>query len=335
MFSPSPYCSSYCWTLLFPHIITFLCATRASSTIVKMDEGEYLSRSDEYLVGINFTIMRQGFEMLHTLITKTPAIRPMSCCTATQNPVVRWAHSAQGLESTIAVLLSHVVRISSIEAQRGNKPPSEVYPALKYSSLDVMKMTRTLLGFYNPAIQVHTLSMVCEHIKKNQDRVILPQALDFLRPIIMEMCKNTGQYHDGVTALDDMVTMQKIVEVLDIFLTDLHYAFGDSASPLPEEAEEFMCCTEIYSSVFAIIRLQRLWISRCQTAVEEEVMQDEKVLGYYNGIVKWIDGCLDKLQSFDSSLSSLINFWQTSEEPPPDLHRLFLMQMTLQEAFQA
>mmetsp|Transcript_891 Transcript_891/g.1855 ORF Transcript_891/g.1855 Transcript_891/m.1855 type:complete len:643 (+) Transcript_891:543-2471(+) len=331
---PYPYCSSYHWTLLFPHILTLLCASQSSSTMKTMDELDCLSQSDSYLVGINFTIISLGFDMLHTLINKTPAIRPMRCRTKTQNSIVWWAHSAQGLESTIAVLLSHVVRISSLEASRGNKSPSEVYPALKYSSFEVINMTRALLGFYKPAIQIHALSMVCKHLKTNQDGVLLPAALDFMRPIITEMCNNIQQYNDDTTAFDDIAVMQNISEVLDdTFLIDLNDIFDESTSPLPKDVHKFMSFGETYSSIFGTMRLIRLiWISRCQAAVENGLIWDEGISICFDGIVKWMDGCLVKLQSFDSSLTRLINFWQSSEDPPAEWHRLYLMQLALQDA---
>eukprot|EP00578_Thalassiosira_sp_NH16_P002615 CAMPEP_0181139992 /NCGR_PEP_ID=MMETSP1071-20121207/35075_1 /TAXON_ID=35127 /ORGANISM="Thalassiosira sp., Strain NH16" /LENGTH=167 /DNA_ID=CAMNT_0023226931 /DNA_START=294 /DNA_END=797 /DNA_ORIENTATION=- len=164
----------------------------------------------------------------------------------------------------------------------------------------------------------------------------MPQALDFMRPIIMEMCNNIGQYENDSTVIDNMAVMQKISVLLDDLLIDLDDSFGDSTSPspLPKDIAEFMSLTETYSSVFATLRLQRLWITRYQTTVEGGTVEDDAVLGCFKGIVKWMDGCLVKLRSFAASLTRLINFWELSEDPPQDWHRLFLMQLALEDALE-
>lgn len=287
---------------------------------------------DTYLIGINYTIFSLGFDLLHTLIMKAPAIKPTTCCKKAQNPIIRWSHSAKGLESTMGVLLSNVVRIASLEASRGNKPVPKDYIPLKYSSLEVMQMARTLLGFYSPSVQIDTLSLVCQYIKTNQNRVILPKALDFMRPVLMEMCNGMGQCNDTNTAHDNMAVIQKISNLLDTFLLDLDRVFEDSTSPLPTDIGEFMSCTEIYSSVFATIQLQRLWISRFQATTERSRTQEDVAAERFNQIGKWMNGCLVKLELFGSSLTRLINFWEASEDPPEDWHRLFLLQLSLQDA---
>lgn len=300
-----------------------------------MDELEHLSQFDDYLIGINFTTISLGFDMLHNLINKTPAIRPMNSSTKrSQSPIVQWTHSAQGLESTIAVLFCHVVRLNSMEASIGNKPTDEVHPALKYSPMDVMQMTQILLGFYDPAIQIHVLSSVCQRIKTNQDRVILPKVIDFQRPIIVGMCQNIQHYKDSSVALGDMKVMQTVCDTQDTFLLDLHEAFRDSKSPLPsDDIMDFMSLLEVYSSVFAIVRLQRMWISRCQTELDQVTVRDDDTTICFDEIVNWMDVCLAKLRSFESSLVRLMDFWQKSEADRPDnWHWLFLTNLSLQDA---
>ena len=289
-------------------------------------------REERQHLEIDSTITWLGFDMLHTMLCKTPAIRPMSCHEELPpEPVVRWAHSSQGLESTIGRLLSHVLRISSLEVTRGNKSPSDI--ALKYSSFEVMGMTRTLIRIFNPEIQIEALSLVCQALKKgSQVQCLLPRVIDFIRPIIMDMCGNTKQYNHGSIAFRDMAIMKKISSILDPILVDLHGAFDDLEFPFPRDVHEFMSATETYSAVFAIIRLQRIWSARCQATMKGETTQ-EGVCESFKGVVSGIDGALSKLHYFDSSLTGIINIWETSEHPPHDWHLLFLMQSSLRDAF--
>ncbi len=41
--------------------------------------------SDGYLVGVNYVIILLGFDMLQTLLTRTPAIRPINRSAQNQN----------------------------------------------------------------------------------------------------------------------------------------------------------------------------------------------------------------------------------------------------------
>ena len=150
-----------------------------------------------------------------------------------------------------------------------------------------------------------------------------------MRPIIMEMCGKIQQYNDGTIASYDMTTMEKISEVLDTFLSELDISFADSTAPLPKDIEDFLSFGETYSSVFANIRLQRLWIARCHQVVGEEMTGEA-----FSRIVKWMDGCLKKLQSFDSNVSRLIDLWQEVDDPPNDWQRLFLIRLSLQDALE-
>mmetsp|Transcript_11515 Transcript_11515/g.24539 ORF Transcript_11515/g.24539 Transcript_11515/m.24539 type:complete len:795 (-) Transcript_11515:54-2438(-) len=327
---PSPYSGSYRWTLLFPHVITFLDGAQASLTMNTMDQKKVLSMSDGYLLGVNLATFSLGFDMIQ-LFTRMPVIRPIGSWTKTQNPNVRWAHSSEGLESTIATLLSHVMRVSYLEASAENGSPSVGNVALKYSSLELMKMTQTLLGVYKPATQIRTLSRVCQLIKTNDVRVLLPKALDFIRPIIMGMCKNIEKYNDDTIALDDMAIIQTTSGILEIFLSDVIGAFEDSKSPLPKDVDEFMTYIETYSSVFAIMRLQRMWISRCKNVVKD---MEKRPAAFFQSVVKKMDETLGKLRynSLETSLGRLIDFWERSEDPPMNWHRLFLMKLALQDA---
>ena len=310
----------------------------SSSTVERIDELEVISSSeDEYLLGMNLTIYSLGFDMLHMLITKMKAIRPSNSNEEDylSNTVVQWTYSAQGLHSTVAVLLSHVVRISSLEASLGNHSHSDVYPALKYSSVEVMNMARILLGFYAPSVQIETLFLVCQHVKQSQDRVILPRALDFMRTLIMKLCSNIEKYKDCDIAVHDMKVMQQISQLLEIFLLELYDEFrvddDEEISPLPKDVGVFMSMTETYSAVFAILRLQKMWISRCQT---EEKVVDKMALLTFGAIVEWMDDCLSKLHSFGESLARFITFCEStaeSAEPPQDWHLLYLLQLALRD----
>ena len=315
--------------------MTFLCSSRASSTIEKMHELGCLSPYDDNLIGINITIISLGLYMLEALITETPAIRPLDNCKIIRHPVVKWTHSADGLESTIAVLLSHAARINSMEATRGNRPPEEMHPALKFSSVKVLSMTQTLLGFYNPAVQVDTLVKVCQKIKTTQDKVMLPKAMDFMRPLIMSMCQNIQPDTDMPVEVvsGDLRVMTKIPHVLDLLLLDMYNSFDDSTSPLPsQDIVDFLSSLETYSAVCAIVRLMRMWIHRCHSA-EGYLRSDAEALEVFSEIVNWMRACLDTVRSFQSSVDRLIDLWQNSEDERPDnWHWLFLMNMALADA---
>jgi len=294
-----------------------------------MDELEVLSSSDEYLLGMNLTICSLGFDMLHILINQATVIRPNKKEPSDSKPIVKWIQSAQGLESTVAVLLSHVVRLSSLEMSMADTSPSDVYPALKYSSLEVMNLTRALLSFYPPSTQIETLLMVCQRVKYSQDRVIIPRVLDFTRSIIINMCKNTDQYTESEVALCDIKVMNQVSQLLDVFLLDMSNTFDDSTSSLPKDIGGFMSSTETYAAVFAILRLQYMWISKCQALINQE--QNEMVIEQFDKTVQWINGWLSELQSFSTSLSSFIAHCEGSEDVPQDFHLLFLLRLALDD----
>ncbi|KAL3804227.1 hypothetical protein ACHAW5_011147 [Stephanodiscus triporus] len=321
--------SPYRWTLLFPHVFALLSGW-SSSTMADMEASGLSPREDRHHLEIDFTITSMGFDMLRTILMKTPAIRPMACDERSSNPIARWAHSARGLESTINMLLSHVVRTSSVELAGGNKSSSET--AQKYSSLEIMGMTRTLISIFNPEIQVETLSNLCQALKKaSLVSVLLPRVIDFVRPIIMNMCRNTNQYNHGSIALQDMTIMKKISSMQDTFLVELHGAFINLESFLPGDIDEFMSKTETYSAVFAIIHLQQIWRARVRATMKGEMTIE--VSESFEGITRWLDDALSKLHYFDASLTGLINICETSQHPPHDWHLLFLMQSSLRDAF--
>jgi hypothetical protein len=316
--------------MLFPHVFTLLSGW-SSPTVANMAVCGSLPRKERQLLEIDSTITSLGFDMLHTILSKTPAIRPTACHEKSTDPVVRWAHSSHGLESTIGKLLSHVVRISSLEVTRGYKSSSDI--ALKYSSLEVMCMTRKLIRIFNPEIQIEALSIVCHALKKgSQVKCLLPRVIDFIRPLIMDMCGNTRQYNHGSIAFHDMSIMKAISSILDPFLEDLHGVFDDLEYSFPRDVHDFMSAMETYSAVFAIIRLQRIWSARCQATMKIETTQ-EGVWECFKGITGWIDCALSKLHYFDSSLTGIINILETSEHPRHDWHLLFLMQSSLRDAF--
>jgi hypothetical protein len=194
-----------------------------------------------------------------------------------------------------------------------------------------MDMARKLLGFYSPTVQIETLLLVCQNVKQNQDRVILPRALDFMRPLIMKMCSNIERH-------TDCKVMLQISQLLDIFLLDLYDEFDvdeennyEAISPLPKNVGEFMSMTETYSAVFAILRLQQMWISRCQT---EDKVVHKMTLQTFGAIVEWMDDCLSKLHSFGESLTRFIAFCENIAEPPQDWHLLYLLELALRDVIQ-
>ena len=288
-----------------------------------MDELEVLSISDEYLLGMNLTIYSLGFDMLHILINQATAIRPDNKETSDiSKPIVEWVQSAKGLESTIAVLLSHVVRLSSLEMSMAGTSPSDVYPALKYSSLEVMNMTRTLLSFYLPSTQIETLFMVCQRVKYSQDRVIIPRVLDFIRPILLNMCQKAS------LSLKDIKVMNQVSQLLDTFLLDMNNAFDDSTSSLPKDIGEFMSSTETFAAVFATLRLQYMWVTKCQALIK---ISNEMVIEQFDKTVQWLNGFLSNLQSFGTSLSCFIAHCEGSEDAPQDFHHLYLLRLALDD----
>jgi len=262
--------------------------------------------------------------MLHILINQATAIRPDKEEPLDSKPIVQWVQSAKGLESTIVVLLSHVVRLSSLEMTMADTPPSDVYPALKYSSLEVMNLTRALLSFHPPSIQIETLLLVCQRVKYSQDRVIIPRVLDFIRPIIM--------FAVGDVALKDMTVMNQVSQLLDTFLLDMNNAFDDSTSSLPKNIGEFMSSTETYAAVFATLRLQNMWILKYQALIKQEQICNEMVIEQFDKTVQWMDGWLSELKTFGSSLSRFITHCEgSSDDAPQDFHHLYLLRLALDD----
>lgn len=247
------------------------------------------------------------------------------------NPAHRWAHSTHCLQSTIRKLLSHVLRTSSLEMTSDRSSSSDI--ALKYSSLEVMSLARKLIQIYSPDIQVEAVSILCQALKKDSQVIfLLPRVIDFIRPIIMDMCANSEQYNHCSVALRDMKITIKISNVLDTFLQDLHDSFDDPERPVPRNVHEFMMATETFSAVFAVIRLLRIWTWRYRATRQIET-EPEVALKSFEAITRWVEGVLSKLHYFDSYLTGLINIWETSDNPPHDWHLLFLLQSSLRDAF--
>jgi len=297
-----------------------------------MDELEVVSSSDDYLLGMNLTIYSLGFDMLQILINNATVIRPDNKKASYSKPIVQWVQSAQGIESTIAALLSHVVRLSSLEMSMADTSPSDVHPALKYSSLEVMNMTRALLSFHPPSTQIETLLLVCQRVKYSQDRVIIPRVLDFIRPVIMNMCQITEEQHiESDVTLKDIKVMNQVSQLLDVFFLDMNIAFDDSKSSLPKDIGEFMSSTETYAAVFATLRLQHMWISKFQALIKQKQICNEMAIEQFDKTVQWMNGLLSELQSFGSSLSSFIAHCEGSEDAPQDFHHLYLLRLALDD----
>ena len=129
-----------------------------------------------------------------------------------------------------------------------------------------------------------------------------------------------------------MKVMNHASQLLDPFLSDMNNAFADdSTSSLPKDIEEFMSSTETYAAVFAILRLQHMWVTKCQALIKQDQLCNEMVLEQFNKTVQWINGCLNNLQSFGKSLSSFIAHCEGSEDAPQDFHLLFLLRLALDD----
>ena len=110
----------------------------------------------------------------------------------------------------------------------------------------------------------------------------------------------------------------------------MNIAFDDSTSSLPKDIGEFMSSTETYAAVFATLRLQYMWISKCQ-ALKREQLCNEMVLEQFDKTVQWINGWLSNLQSFGTSLSGFIAHCEGSEDAPQDFHLLYLLRLALDD----
>lgn len=284
-------------------------------------------KGDEYWLPGNSKIISLGLDMLSIMLRKTPAIRPTPFHEESTNPIHRWAHSAHGLQLTIRKLLSHVVRISCLEMTGDGSR----LLALKYPSLEVMSMTRLLIQSYSLEVQVEAVSILCKKLKDESELAcLLPRVIDFIRPIVMDMCGNSEQYNRCSIVYRDINITTKISNILDPFLEDMQEAIGDPKCLVPRDVPVFMMATETYSAVFAVIRLLKLWNDRVQATRQRELEPGE---ANFQGIARWVESALSKLRYFDSCLTGLINIWEASSNPPHDWHMLFLLQSTLRDAF--
>ena len=291
-----------------------------------------MCKTDDRLAAIGCTVVSLGFDMLHTIIGEMPAVRPLRTFTETMNPIVKWAQSAQGLQSTIVVLLLHVTRLSSLEMSRGDRPPSEIYPALKYSSKEVLEMAQALLQFYDPSSQILAMSAACQNIEP-KDKMLLPKLLDFVRPVVMGVCKNVDQYTNKAVVMKDVAIMKECSKTLDHFLNNIDSVFDESSAPLPRDAGEFMSNGETYTSVFANVRWTRAWIARCD-AVEDYMKADPETFHRFRRISDHMQNCLVKMRTFEQCLDRLIDFWDKSDARPDDWHRVFLIRLALKDALE-
>ena len=322
--SPYPYAGPYRWALLFPHVRTFLGGARGAAPAPEGgDRGEDDGEDDGAAAAV------LGFDMLAAFAARAPGIRPARGRDGAPSPPRR--RSSEPLESTVVALLGHVVRLSRREATAGAPAPSERGGARKYSSREVMQMTRTLLGFHDPATQICALSRACPRIRAGPTRALLPNALDCVRPILMGMCGRVAQYGRGNDAAHDMAMMRHIISLLDLFLPDVFDAFQELGSPMPRDLVEFMASAELFSAVFALLRLQRMWISRCQRE-REEVAGGVETGTSFDEIVQWADARVGPLEAFHSSLSRFIQMCEASEDKPNDWHRLYIMRLSLRDA---
>ena len=236
-----------------------------------MEELELLSRTENtYLIGICGKLASLGFDFLHTIITRTTAVRPISIgCGEESNVVVRYGHSVRGIGMYVA-LLSHVMRLS------GYEPPAQANLTRTYSSLDVMNMVKNLIHLHQPAMQIQIIATTCSFIENSDFKVFVPRLIDFLRQIISKMCNNVTLYGDSSLALADMTVMQNISDFLDTPINDACTLADNLHS---SNAMEFISLSEKYSAVFALMRLQTIWLKRTSTMALMGEMDDDCFCG--------------------------------------------------------
>ncbi|KAL7471572.1 hypothetical protein ACHAXS_011860 [Conticribra weissflogii] len=349
---PFPFSGGHLWALYFPNAKTLLAGPWKSSILKTLFSPETPSSSmdDEGIALITFKIAMLGLDMLHKLIHEAPFVRPSRQyfeSARKHGHIWKHSHSSKLLGSTIEAILSLILRISALEATRSpDKTSSNNTPAPKYTSQQVASMAQSLMEFYNPSVQVAAICEISRKIKQDHfHAVLLPKVLDWLRPLLMNICKKSPSEVDisrDIALANDMTT------VLDPFLADLENIF-DESSLLPRDVSVFFSSIETFTSLFALFRLLKIWMNQASKRSEIIGMNADGNAGHdsMSSILDWADGCHDKLVKFNSRLGLLIDYWTQSasrmadndisatfealDGPPQDFHRCFLLRFHLDE----
>lgn len=287
--SPSPLSAEYRWALSFPHVITFLTDDEASH-------------------------VKLGFYMLQMLTNETHFIRPAQCCTHNTNSAYQRAHSTELLAHTLHTLLSLVLRISAMEASMLKSSS-----VLEYSSLQAITLAQKLVKLYDVNVQVQVINKVSQNMRDSDQGLIalLPKVLDWLRPVIMDVC-NKSKYNS-----QDVILLCEVVSVFDPLLMGLEEVFDDSTT-LPQNISTFFSMIEAYTSLLSSLRAMKTFIHTDNKPECERL----------SFISEWMKQALDRFILFKERLEKLIDFWSYTEtsSPPPGHHRCLLLHYHLEEA---
>ncbi len=292
---PYPLSAEHRWTLLFPHVITFLVDEDASH-------------------------IKLGFDMLQILVKGTLFIRPTQRGTAYTNITFQRAHSPDLLAQTLHTLLSLVLRISALEAAMPNSS------SLEYSSLQVMSLAQSLKALYNANSQVQAIAEISQKIRDSDQGLIalLPKVLDWLRPVIMDICNKCKDSCEH----SDLVLLCEVIKVLNPILVGVEEIFDDSTG-MPKNIPSFFSMIESYTALFSSLRAMKMFI-RINAPIDSST--DSTQLSF---ISEWLTHSLDRLILFKERLEKLIDLWSTETEassPPPGHHRCLLLHYHLEEA---
>lgn len=228
-------------------------------------------------------------------------------------------------------LLGLVLRLSSAEAS-GSK--------LKYTSIKVMAMTRSLFSLYEPSTQVESVLSTCIELgKSSNERVLVPKVIDLLRPVIMGMCSRVEHYEFNSTlnnsegsmlADHDASLMLVINQVIETLLV-VDNIF-DNESVLPKDTAAFMGEVETIASIISVIRLQNMWRSRCQNILDgQQTVENTEAMTTFENSSNQMKDILKVVCSFRRNLALLLNFWRSSDDAPDNFHRLDLLQLALDD----
>lgn len=345
---PFPFSGEYLWTLVFPHIRILLEGLNSSSTLKRLEAMELVSEDD--LNGVK--PIELGLDMLQVLLSQATNVRPMSSyqINECQSDVFKLSHTAKGTEPTVESLLSLAVKISMLEATSRGQTIIGSAPQIpiKYTSLQVTRMSEILLKFYNPATQTHIVGMLSRKMKESSHiAVLLPRVLDWLRPIIMSMLGNTQNHDFEGGNNNDAAVVMAIIDIISPFIQDLVCIFDTSSSLIPADVSHFVTITETYSSVVSVVRLVRMLVWRCKPHAQMNT-EGKGSMESFRHIVDWTENCIRELEGVDSALSRLIAMWTamdmsdeakkyrglTEERPPEGWQRVFLLHHILQDCFE-
>ena len=329
---PCPYGREYRWRLFIPIVHIFLNGLTSSSTLTFLSENQSLSLDDFS----DAKAIESGFKMLDTLLATGP--NTILCSRSPKSEGIDVAI----LTVTIEGLICAVYRLSAFKALAGDSSNDN---ELQQSTQQVMNMTQRLLVLYTPYIRIRALVSLAAKMKATKENlVLLPRVLDWMRPVIMQMCAGMQQHktshadnEEGITSIDIKKVILSITDALTPFMKDIEFAFDRATFPLPTDTSEFMSMAESYTSLISIFRLIRMWVHRASMATNTNAMANTKS-EQFKQIKGWVDEYETVLRRFMKSLSNLLDFWCTSGsprdvkisvvdnmEPPAGWQRLYLL----------